>query len=138
VGKVATFGEWFLVVVFLAAAGAKWGDTSAFFRVLVAIPWVSVRRARLLSRLIPEAEAAVAVTLIVAPGVGAVAGLAILLLFTGVVAAELLAGRRFECGCFGGGTAGTAGPLTVARNTALLIVAIAVLFGPRSGGTAAA
>jgi hypothetical protein len=135
---VAAFGQWLLVVVFLAAAGAKWEDNSAFFRVLVAIPWVSVPRARTLSRVIPASEGAAAATLIVAPRVGAFAALALLVSFTGVVVSELLAGRRFECGCFGGGTAGTAGPLTVVRNAVLGLLAIAVLVWPPGGGTAAA
>lgn len=135
---MATFGQWFLGIVLLAAAGAKWQDRSSFFRVLVAIPWLPVSNARRLSWVIPVLEAAVAVVLIAAPRPGAVATVALLSSFTAVVAAEMLAGRTFECGCFGAGTGGLSGVVTLARNTVLMAVALVVILTPGTAGTAAA
>lgn len=134
---MGTVAQWFLVVVFSGAALAKLEDRGSFLRALSTIPWVSVGLARRLSRLIPVVELAIAVLLVVAPRIGAVAAVAALLVFTAVVTSELVAGRRFSCGCFGGGATTPADWKTVARNGLLVAAGTAIVVLPGEAGLGA-
>jgi len=111
--------QWFLVVVFAGAAAAKLAERNQFLRTLTTLPWLSVRGARLGSVAVPTSELIVAVVLVAAPQLGAAAALAALSVFTVIVVVELLSGRDFRCGCFGGAHGQPAGWWTVARNILL-------------------
>ena len=101
---MATAAQWFLVVIFAWAGGSKLLDRPGFLRKLVSLPWLSVARARTLAWMVPVSELGLAAGLLVAPRwFGGVAA-AMLLLFSAIVARELLAGRDFTCGCFGADT----------------------------------
>jgi Methylamine utilisation protein MauE len=120
---MAAFGQAFLVVVLVAAGVAKLAGPDRFLRALTSLPWLSLPAARALTRLVPLAELGVAALLVVLPLAGAVAALGLLVVFTGVLAGELVAGRRFSCGCFGGMESRPAGPITLLRNVLLLAAA---------------
>ena len=128
---MAAFGQAFLVVVLVAAAAAKLARPGRFLRTLTSLPWLSLPAARVLTRLVPLAELGVAVLLVVIPLAGAIAALALLVVFTGVLAGELVAGRRFSCGCFGGTESRPAGPVTLLRNALLLAAAATIVALPR-------
>jgi Methylamine utilisation protein MauE len=127
---VTSFLQWFLVVVFAGAAAAKLSERNQFFRTLTTLPWLSVRRARFASLAVPSSELLLAVGLVAAPQVGAVAALAALSIFTAVVLLELLSGRDFRCGCFGGAHGTPVGWWTVTRNVFLAAVAGLVIALP--------
>lgn len=84
--------------------------------------------------LLPLVELVLAATL-VPPATGrraALAGLLLLLAFTVVVVANLLAGRRPQCGCFGGLGSSDVSWRTVGRN-GLLLLAAGLATGARTG-----
>jgi hypothetical protein len=128
---MAAFGQAFLVVVLVAAGAAKLAAPDRFLRTLTSLPWLSLPAARALTRLVPLAELGVAALLVVLPLAGAIAALALLVVFTGVFAGELAAGSRFSCGCFGGTESRPAGPVTLLRNVLLLAAAVAIVALPR-------
>ena len=119
--------QWFLVVVFAGAAVTKLSDRERFVRTLIALPWLSLRQARLASIAVPSLELLVAGVLAVLPVVGAATAVAALCLFTGVILVELLAGREFRCGCFGGADGRPAGRWTIIRNGTLAAAAGSVI-----------
>jgi hypothetical protein len=129
---MAALLQWFLFVVFVGAAVTKLMGYDRFLRTLAALPWLNAVNARLAARAIPVVELALAVLLLFLPRLGAVAALATLVLFTTVVATELLAGRDFRCGCFGGANAQPAGTSTLIRNAFLGGVAVALVALPPS------
>jgi Methylamine utilisation protein MauE len=135
---VVAVAQWFLAVVFAGAAATKLSDRERFLRTLIAIPWLSLRRARFASVGTPSLELLVAGVLAVFPVVGAAAGLAALCLFTGVILVELLAGREFRCGCFGGADGRPAGRWTIIRNAALAAAAGFIIAFPAEPEIAAA
>jgi Methylamine utilisation protein MauE len=128
---MAPFAQAFLVVVLVAASAAKLAGPDRFLRTLTSLPWLSLPAARALTRLVPVAEIGVAALLVAVPPAGAIAALILLTVFTGVVAVELAAGRRFACGCFGGTESRPAGPVTLLRNVLLLAAAVAIVALPR-------
>jgi hypothetical protein len=135
---VVAVAQWFLVVVFAGAAATKLSDRERFFRTLITVPWLSLRNAGLASVGVPLLELLVAGALTVFPVVGAAAGLAALCLFTGVIVVELLAGREFRCGCFGGADGSPAGRSTIVRNAVLAAAAGSVIAFPAEQDVAAA
>lgn len=79
---------------------------------------------------VPWVELVLGATLVVQvaqpwPAVGAVA---VLLLFTALIARHLLAGRRPECACFGAWSAKPIGVGHLVRNTVLLTLAVLALW----------
>lgn len=89
---------------------------------------------------LPVVELATAVALL--PGSivrwGAVAALALLLVFAGTIALNLARGRSPECRCFGQLHSVPAGPRTLARNGVLALVAALVVWHSWSGGAPSA
>lgn len=80
--------------------------------------------------IVPWLELVLGATLVVQiaepwPAVGAVA---ILVLFTALIARHLIAGRRPECACFGAWSAKPIGVGHLVRNTVLLALAVLALF----------
>lgn len=124
--------QWFLAVVFVGAALTKLAGYDRFLRTLAALPWLSVSAARRAARAIPVLELGLAGLLLGAPQIGGGAALVTLGLFTAVVVGELVAGRDFRCGCFGGASAQPAGGSTLVRNGLLAGAATALLVLPQS------
>jgi hypothetical protein len=120
------------VTLLAGASLAKLGGRDRFLRALASLPWLPIRRARIAVWTVPLAELAAAALLVAAPKAGAAASLALLALFSAVVVRELAAGRRFECGCFGGAGGRRVGPSTLARNAVLAAAAVLVLVLPSS------
>lgn len=117
----------FLCVVLLATGLAKLADQQIFRQRLATIPWVPDLLVRPAAVAVPLVELLVAGLLLGQPRIGASFAVGTLVLFTGVIIAELARGRSFTCGCFGGvvGTPVTAAALT--RNGVLLAVAVVPL-----------
>ena len=129
---MATACQGLLIVAFVGAALTKLGNLDQFFRALASLPWLSLRVARPASRVVPMGEFVIAAFLTVLPRIGAAVSLAVLTLFTTIIAIELAAGRSFHCGCFGGMGARPVGPATIARNAFLAGAAITLLVLPYS------
>jgi uncharacterized membrane protein YphA (DoxX/SURF4 family) len=95
------------------------------------------RAARIAAPVLPLAEAAVAVALLIAPTarVGAIGAAVLLGLFSLAVAVNLARGRRPDCNCFGTVHSAPIGPATLVRN--LVLLAVAVLVGVAGPGRSA-
>ena len=129
---MASVVQYFLVVVFVAAALMKIASHDGFLRTLTAIPWLPLRVARVTAHAVPMLELAVGALLLAAPRAGALAALVSLGVFTGVVAGEVALRHDFRCGCFGAAATGSGGRGTLARNAGLLAAAGALLVLPAS------
>lgn len=130
--------QWFLAVVLLGSGFLKLASQDRFLRTLVSLPWLSLAHARWLVRVVPASEIALAILVLVSPEVGGALIVAIVLVFTGVVAYELRHGRRFDCGCFGGTSDRSVGAATVGRNALIIAIAAAAAatHGPALLGSA--
>lgn len=115
--------QWFLGVVLLGSGSLKLAAQDGFLRSLASLPWLPLRYARRLVRTIPLTEIALAVLVVLSPVIGGGLVAVAFLVFTFVVCNELLHGRHFDCGCFGGSSRHSVGAATVGRN--LLLIAIA-------------
>ena len=82
-------------------------------------------RAPVLAVAVPVTELATAAMLLWRPAVGAIVGLVLLAVFTGVIVRALARGVETGCGCFGARQVSPLGPADVVRN--LLLAAFAVL-----------
>ncbi len=120
-----------LAAVFLIAGLAKLRDADGSRGTLEGFG-VPQRLVRIGSVVLAPAELVVAIGLLLGPvsrGAGAGAA-ALLAVFTAGIANALLHGRRPDCGCFGGLRPMPIGPVTLARNGALLLAALAVAVAP--------
>jgi thiol-disulfide isomerase/thioredoxin/uncharacterized membrane protein YphA (DoxX/SURF4 family) len=117
-----------LAIVFAVAAVAKLAD-GARTRQAVADFGVPARLAPAVSVLLPVAELAVAVLLLIPSTArwGALGAVALLVAFTAVVAANLARGNAVDCNCFGQLQSRPISGATLARNAALLGVAVLLL-----------
>jgi len=124
VGLSLVFARVLLSGVFVVAAGAKLLDPEGT-RHAAAELGVPKRLAALVAALLPVTELVVAVMLLPVRSAsgGAVAALALLLVFTAVIGANLLLGRRPPCRCFGSVDTRPIGWPTLVRNSALLALA---------------
>ncbi|MGH9000538.1 MAG: MauE/DoxX family redox-associated membrane protein [Acidimicrobiia bacterium] len=128
--EVAVASRLALAGAFAFSAGTKLARPSAFSEGLAVF---GIPAARVVARVLPPVEAAVAVLLLlffdaVWPAVSAIV---LLVVFTAAVAVNLVRGREVPCPCFSPTSAGGR-PLsmaTLARNVALLVMA-AVAVGP--------
>lgn len=105
---------------------AKLAHRDVLLRSLVTLPWLSVATARGLARWLPAVELGVAVLLLAAPGVGGPVALTALAVFTTVLCVERVAGRHFECACFGAARSPSSGR-ALARNGGLTLMTVAGL-----------
>lgn len=117
-----------LAAVFLVSATAKFASLTGSRRAAADLG-VPTRVAPVVGTLLPFVELAVAIGLVVLSDarVAAVAAAVLLAAFTALVAANLAHGRSPVCRCFG--DVGRAAPIstaTVARNAALLVMALVV------------
>ena len=118
-----------LVVVFgLAIAGKVRGRASwnAFVQTLEAFGVLSPLPRAPSAAVIVGLEAAAAASLVAAPALGYAIALGLLAIFTAALGLALRRGQRAPCRCFGASER-PIGPAHVARNAALLAVAIAGL-----------
>ncbi|MGE3268985.1 MAG: MauE/DoxX family redox-associated membrane protein [Chloroflexota bacterium] len=117
-----------LIAVFIVAGIAKLWDRSETRRSLTdfGVPACLVS---IVAVLLPVTEVATAGLLFPVSTVwwGALAALALLVLFTGAIAFNLLRGRRPACRCFGQLGAGPVSASTLVRNAVLLAVALALV-----------
>ena len=120
-----------LAGVFLTAGIGKLRDLPGSRRA-VADFGVPERAARVVGLLLPLAEIAIAVSLVPAPSArwGALAAAILLAAFIVGIARALSRGEQPDCHCFGQIHSEPAGPLTLARNAALLGgAAVIVVYG---------
>jgi hypothetical protein len=119
-----------LAGVFLAAGvvkGLRPGVTAVAFRGL-GLPGAGV-----LARVVPVAEAGLAVLLVLAPRVGAVAALLALAAFSAVLRAALRRGTAVACGCFGAAGTAPVSAVDLVRNGLLGLGALAALAAGEAG-----
>lgn len=117
-----------LSAVFLAAAFGKFLDLEGSRRAVEEFG-VPARMARLAGRLLPVAELAVAVALLIRPSArwGAGGALLLLLVFIGGVVKAMSQGRAPDCHCFGQLHSQPAGASTLIRNVVLAVPAILII-----------
>jgi len=122
-----------LALLFLAAAWHKLRDPRGFRVALADYRLLPAATTSAVAALLVTAEVAAAVLLLVATprAAGPLLGAALLALYAGAVAVNLLRGRRhIDCGCGAGGATLTWS--LVARNAILLAAALACLTSPRA------
>lgn len=113
-----------LAALLVVAAVAKLRAPTATERSFAAL---GVPDPRAAARLVPLPELAVAVVLVVVPVAGALAALVLLAFFSTFVAGRLRAGVVAPCACFGAASAAPLSWLTLVRNGALAVLALAAL-----------
>jgi peroxiredoxin len=131
------FARLLLCVVFLVAGMAKLADLAGSRQALHDFG-VPARLATPFGLLLPLAELAVVVALLLTPVAwwGAVGALALLLLFVVGIGLNLARGRHPDCHCFGQLHSAPAGWPTLIRNLVLAAVAgVVVAFGRSTPGT---
>lgn len=115
-GAVGVVSAALLAVVFLWAAFAKVSDRRQVTRDFAAMG-LPVPVAALVA--VVGAELLTAALLVVRPRWGAVASIALLVAFSGVLIRVLRSGRQIRCGCFGANHREPVSVVEVARNAAL-------------------
>lgn len=118
VGYLCALG---LAAVFVRAGAAKLargGQTAESFAAL------GLPAARLLARVVPLVELALAVTLVAFPSVGGVASLVLLGAFTAVLVRAITSGVTTSCNCFGSARAEPVSHSDVMRNALLAALAL--------------
>ncbi|HZS95121.1 MAG TPA: MauE/DoxX family redox-associated membrane protein [Chloroflexota bacterium] len=118
----------FLALVFIVAGIGKLADQPGF-RTALADFGVPIALTPFVAPLIPLLEIAVTIALLttVAAWWGSIGAVALLILFTVAIVANLVQGRQPDCHCFGQTHSEPASWMSVARNAALLIPAALVL-----------
>lgn len=118
--------------VFLLGAVGKWRDPEGSLAALKRRAWVPDWLARLGVWGLPLLEALVGILLLVGLGLQAAAlvAAAMLAVFTLNILADLGSGKAEPCHCFGSFSRENAGPITVARDVALLALAVALAWRP--------
>lgn len=116
---VALVARLTLGAAFACSAVAKLGHLGAFAAGLAAF---GVPAPGVVARVLPPAEAALAVVLVALPGQAwpAYAAIVLLVLLTGAVVANLVTGRTAPCPCFAPGGHRPVSASTVLRNGVLL------------------
>lgn len=117
-----------LAIVFATAAAGKFADQPGT-RTTLADFGMPERSLATSALLLPLAELATAVALVVQQSAqfGAIAALALLLVFAGGIAAAMARGEAPECNCFGQLGSAPAGRGTLIRNAVLAVPAVFVL-----------
>lgn len=115
-----------LAAVLLWSAVAKLRDAEG---TAAAFQGLGLRAAGWLAVIVPMAEMATAVLLVVTPPVGGAFALFLFVAFTVVIGDVLRRGVRVRCACFGGIRQTVVGPRDLVRNAALIVVAMFVTLG---------
>ncbi|HWB70948.1 MAG TPA: MauE/DoxX family redox-associated membrane protein [Egibacteraceae bacterium] len=125
---VGTAAAWLLAAVLAWAGAAKLrrpaGTAVAFAELAVPAP-------RLLARVVPAWELALALALPLRPAVAGAAALATLVGFTVLLAARLRQGTAATCGCFGSARTAPVSAVEVVRNGLLGALALLALAAAR-------
>jgi uncharacterized membrane protein YphA (DoxX/SURF4 family) len=128
-----------LAVVFLAAAYPKIGDLAGSGRAVNAYQLMPFAIAKIVGAALPFVELVLALFLLAGLATKAVAGIgtALLTVYIGGIASVWSRGLSIDCGCFGGGGQLAAGAhpdylWDILRDIALLVVAVFLLFSPRT------
>jgi uncharacterized membrane protein YphA (DoxX/SURF4 family) len=135
---LATAGRLVLGGVFLVAGLLKIPDPAAAVRAVRAYQLLPEPTVAPVAFGLPVLEIAVGVALLVGVFVraAAIAAAALLVVFLVAVGSAWARGLQIDCGCFGNGgsvaAADTAYPAEVLRDLALLLVALALAWRPRS------
>lgn len=123
---LVTASAWLLAAVFALAGIAKLRDPLGTRHTLSDF---GLPNPRLLARVLPGAEAATALLLVVDPRVGGQCAVALLVAFTTLIAGRLLAGHRDACGCFGTWSKRPLSWRDLARNGALVALGVVAALG---------
>ena len=119
---VGAGAAWLLAAVLAVAAGAKLvRGGAATGQELAAL---GLAAPRTLARLVPVIELVTAAVLVAAPAWGGILAFALLAAFTVVLVRVLRSGRVVACNCFGGLSNRPISRWSVARNGALLALAL--------------
>lgn len=113
-----------VAAVFAMAAAAKLRDlrqTSVDFERL------GVPNPEVFARLVPLAESAVTVLLLIVPAGGAIAALAALAFFTTFLVGRLRSGVTAPCACFGAAAKAPLSGIEIARNVGLMVLSATAL-----------
>jgi uncharacterized membrane protein YphA (DoxX/SURF4 family) len=136
---LGTAGRLVLAVVLLWAGAAKFGDLGASVRAVNAYQLMPYELARVIGAALPFVEVALGLLLLVglATRVVAAATAVLMAVFIAGIASAWARGLNIDCGCFGGGGELAAGVqpsygLEIARDVALLAIAVALAVWPRS------
>jgi len=110
-----------LAAIFLVAAVSK---LFALDRVVADFVGLGLPRSSMLVVLVVAVESVAAAALLLRPRIGAAMAALMLVVFTAVVARALATGRSVSCGCFGPLSQDQLTSATLARNAALLMLAV--------------
>lgn len=117
-----------LAAVFVRAGAAKLARPAATATTFAAL---GVPTAPTVARAVPVAELLVAAALLAAPRSGGVAALALLGLFTLVLARAVARGSPTPCNCFGATRADPVSGVDIARSVMLGVLAMEAITAPR-------
>lgn len=131
-----------IIIVTLAVSGvAKAKEPTSTVTAIVNLKldqWLPVKP---IARVLPWAEIALALALLVLPGVWQIlAAMAAVVLFAGywaAIARAIIQGNTASCNCFGSASSAPISMFTLIRNTALLMAAFGALIGAFSSGKSA-
>ncbi len=124
------FSQWLLAAVFLLSAFGKLRDRRAFVTVVLDYQALPPRWARYFAALLPWLEGGLGLMLLFGLGTRLAAGLSGLLLVSFIIAVgvNLARGRKdLNCGCAGARHSQTISGKLIARNVALLLLAMLVM-----------
>jgi len=138
-GVLGTVGRLILAGVLLWAGGAKLGDLGASVRAVNAYELLPYELARVIGAALPFVEVALGLLLLAGLATRVVAAVtaALMAVFIAGIASAWARGLNIDCGCFGGGGELAAGASPsygweIARDVALLAIAVALTVWPRS------
>ncbi|MFC5831831.1 MauE/DoxX family redox-associated membrane protein [Nonomuraea insulae] len=131
VASYLSYAQWFLCLTFACSLVGKLTDLRSFVTTIRAVFATPMPVARSLAVLVLAAEAVVvALSLAGDMVVGFLAGIALLVAFTAVLAVTLAAKRGIMCNCFGRGQDAISA-YDIARNALMLAILVpAALFSP--------
>ncbi|MFL5831241.1 MAG: MauE/DoxX family redox-associated membrane protein [Solirubrobacteraceae bacterium] len=135
--SAAVIARLVLAAIFAAAAAGKLIDYAGTREAVLQFGAPRLV-APVLAFLFPAVELAAATLLLIAPtaSAGAITSLALLGVFSAVIASNLARGRRPDCHCFGALHSAPAGPGVLARNAALVgLAALVLVVGGHSSAT---
>jgi uncharacterized membrane protein YphA (DoxX/SURF4 family)/peroxiredoxin len=130
--SIALAARVLLALVFVTAAAGKFADQPGTRQALADFG-MPTRSLRSLGFLLPLAELAIAVALLVQPTArwGALGAVVLLLSFVAAIARAMARGEAPDCHCFGQISSSPAGPTTLVRNAILAAPALLVVaYGP--------
>lgn len=124
----------FLGLVFLGSAASKLADRERFAAAVEGYGLVSPSLVKPLSWLLPITEAATGIACLGGIGFGAGVAVLLLMLFSAAVAWNVVGGRTGECGCLGGVRPEPMSWSVIARNAALVSLAVMAIIAHGGGG----